>query len=42
MSRTEITLTVKEADPNLVGKKIIALDIDSKKSLGLVHGDFVE
>ncbi len=41
MNKKEIQLKVREADPNLVGKKIVAIDIDTKKNLGLTHEDYV-
>lgn len=41
MTKKEISLKVREADPNLVGKKIVAIDIDTKKNLGLSHEDYV-
>jgi transitional endoplasmic reticulum ATPase len=37
----EAVLKVREADPNLVGKKIVTLDFDTKRMLKLDHGDFV-
>jgi len=39
--KKEIALKVMEADPNVVGKKIVAIDIDTKKNLGLSHGDCI-
>jgi len=41
MTKKDISLKVREADPNLVGKKIVTIDIDTKKNLGLSHEDYV-
>ncbi len=37
----EKTLKVMESDPNLVGKKIVAIDNDTRASLGLKANDYV-
>lgn len=41
MSDKTLMLKVMEADPNLVGKKLVAIDIDAKNILGLSNDDFV-
>ena len=41
MADKTLMLKVMEADPNLVGKKLVAIDIDAKNILGLSNDDFV-
>jgi len=41
MSERSLVLKVMEADPNLVGKKISALDNATRNILGLSHDDYV-
>ncbi len=40
-SEKSTTLKIMEADPNLVGKKVAAIDNETRNVLGLSHDDYI-